>query len=195
MIGVLAGEIESRGFAVIPGRLDRHALHEARRWYEAALAAADPAAVSRSASGSNTRTHHVGDHPGLDRLHLDPLLDAIGARLLGRPLRLGAFLSRTVHPGAAAQDLHADCSHDGNGPAMLGFIYALDDFRLDNGATRFLPGSHRGPAQGECVPATGPGGSLIVYDGAVLHGFSANASGDDRRSIQGSLVPARPHLR
>ncbi|HVQ07302.1 MAG TPA: phytanoyl-CoA dioxygenase family protein [Allosphingosinicella sp.] len=188
----LAGEIETRGFAVIPGHLDRQTLHDTREWHEASLAAADPAAVSLSASGSNTRVHLTRNHRGLDHLHLDPLLLALGAHVLGGPVRLGAFLSRTVHPGAAAQGLHSDCPGDGGRPGMLGFIYALDDFRVDNGATRFLPGSHSGLTQGACVPATAPAGSLIVYDGAVHHGFSANTSRDDRRSIEGSLVPVRP---
>lgn len=189
MIGTLAKAIEAEGFAVIPCRLDSDALAEVTGWHEAALADADPADISRSASGGNTRVYLARHPAGLERLYLDPLLLALAARVLKRPFRLGAFLSRAVHPPAAAQPLHADCARGRDTPAMLGFIYALDAFRADNGATRFLPRSQRGRADGDCVLAAAPAGSLIVYDGAVHHGFSANESAAGRRSIQGSFVP------
>lgn len=36
--------------------------------------------------------------------------------------------------------------------------------------------------------ACGPAGSMIVYDGSVWHGHSANRSGEPRRSIQGAYL-------
>jgi hypothetical protein len=178
MIEGLAAAIRERGFAII----ERHdpALPETLALHAASLAAGGPAHASRSAPGSNSRLHLVDHAPGLERLYLDPLLIGLASDFLRGPVRLSAFLSRTVHPGAAAQPLHADCPwHDG-APALFGFIYALDDFRADNGATRF------GDAE---IPAIAPAGSLIVYDSAMLHGFAANNSANDRRSIQGSFAP------
>jgi len=184
----LTASLGERGFVVLERHLRDDALTEMLRLHAESIAAADPRDVSRSASGSNTRVHLTDHHPDLDRLYLDPALLELVSRAMGAPFRLNAFLSRTVHPGAVAQPLHLDCPHEGDAPAMIGFLYLLDDFRADNGATCFVPGSHRAGAGAEVVLATAPAGSLIVYDGAVLHGFSANTSATDRRSIQGSFV-------
>jgi hypothetical protein len=39
------------------------------------------------------------------------------------------------------------------------------------------------------VLATGPTGSLIVFNGSVWHGHTANRSGAARRSVQGAFIP------
>ena len=83
---------------------------------------------------------------------------------------------------------------------MVGFIVMVDDFRKDNGATRFVPGSHRSPAipgdvmkgptadpEGQ-VLACGAAGSVVVYNGSVWHGHTANSSDQPRRSIQGAYI-------
>ena len=91
---------------------------------------------------------------------------------------------------------------------MLGFILMVDDFRDDNGATRFVPGSHtwagtpeqtmrdrRSSYPGELV-ACGRAGSMVVFLGSVWHGHTANVSQAPRRSIQGYFVKreARPAI-
>src|SRR5712692_1573447 len=83
---------------------------------------------------------------------------------------------------------------------MVGFIFLLDEFRCDNGATRFLPGSPKWSAapsdlmsdpaadyEGQ-VQACGPAGSMIVYNGSVWHGHTANSTATPRRSIQGEYI-------
>ncbi len=79
---------------------------------------------------------------------------------------------------------------------MLGFIVMIDEFRDENGATRFLPGSHRSAIDASGQPqaaehllaACGPAGSVIVYNGSVLHGHGANMTDRPRRSIQGAYI-------
>jgi ectoine hydroxylase-related dioxygenase (phytanoyl-CoA dioxygenase family) len=76
----------------------------------------------------------------------------------------------------------------------------VDEFRNDNGATRFVPGSHLWSAippdllgdlkadyAGQ-VLACGPAGSMVVFNGSVWHGHKANHSGKPRRSIQGAYI-------
>jgi Phytanoyl-CoA dioxygenase (PhyH) len=187
-LGPIIDSVRESGFAVLERRLDNAALVRTHRSHLEALAAADPRDTARSASGRNTRTYLPAHHRDLDWLYLDPALLSIAAHVLQGPFKLSAFLSRTVHPGANAQTLHADMARERDVPAMLGFIYMLDDFRSDNGATRFVPGSHRGlPGLQEVVVAA-PAGSLLVYDGAVLYGFSDHKSERDRGSIQGAFV-------
>jgi ectoine hydroxylase-related dioxygenase (phytanoyl-CoA dioxygenase family) len=83
---------------------------------------------------------------------------------------------------------------------MVGFIFMVDPFRPENGATRFVPGSHRRPVvpggagpdlkagDEDEVPAYGPAGSVIAYNGSVWHGHGANRSAGPRRSIQGAYL-------
>jgi ectoine hydroxylase-related dioxygenase (phytanoyl-CoA dioxygenase family) len=101
--------------------------------------------------------------------------------------------ARTLRPHAAASELHVDLAPDGEGWTLVGFIFMVDEFRADNGATRFLPGSHRWSR--DCAaehsgvsPACGPAGSLIVFNGSVWHGHGANVSDEARRSIQGAFI-------
>ena len=84
---------------------------------------------------------------------------------------------------------------------MVGFIFMVDPFRADNGATRVVPGSHRWPEVPEAVLpdpgaaypgevlACGPAGALLVFDASAWHGHAANTSGAPRRSIQGYFIP------
>jgi ectoine hydroxylase-related dioxygenase (phytanoyl-CoA dioxygenase family) len=108
--------------------------------------------------------------------------------------------ARTLEPGAPAQSLHVDVKHQADGWPLVGFIVMVDEFRADNGATRFVRGSHLWPrepdelmtdATGEYeeVLACGPAGSVIIFNGSVWHGHTANQSARHRRSIQGAFIP------
>jgi ectoine hydroxylase-related dioxygenase (phytanoyl-CoA dioxygenase family) len=106
----------------------------------------------------------------------------------------------TLEPGAPTQDLHVDFKRDADGWPMVGFILMVDEFRGDNGATRFVPGSHAAFAvpgdvvedvMADCegqVLACGPAGSIILYNGSVWHGHTANRSAQPRRSLQGAFI-------
>jgi ectoine hydroxylase-related dioxygenase (phytanoyl-CoA dioxygenase family) len=83
---------------------------------------------------------------------------------------------------------------------MVGFIFMVDEFRHDNGATRFVPGSHRWPhAATDVMPdatadyegqvwACGPAGSVVIYNGSVWHGHGINQTDEPQRSIQGAYI-------
>jgi ectoine hydroxylase-related dioxygenase (phytanoyl-CoA dioxygenase family) len=77
----------------------------------------------------------------------------------------------------------------------------VDDFRQENGATRFVPGSHQWLSAPEDtisdlrsdsdsqVLACGPAGSLLIFNGSAWHGHTANTSDKPRRSLQGAFIP------
>ena len=85
--------------------------------------------------------------------------------------------------------------------------YLLTDFTLENGATAFLPGSHkfcREPSGEEtivggehgnpnAVPATGPPGSLLVWHGNTWHGAFNRVNSGLRVSM--TVLMARPCMR
>jgi hypothetical protein len=176
----IAAQLARDGFAVVV-----QPPCDVRDAYDAAVRAADPRDVGHS---SSTRVHDFVNRGEIfDRFWRDPRLLAIAEHAFDQPFKLSSFLSRTILPGAAAQPLHADLARDGDALALLGFVWMVDEFRADNGATRFVPGSHRGRSAAE-VLALGPPGTLVVHDGAVQHGFSANRSTAPRRSLQGAFI-------
>jgi ectoine hydroxylase-related dioxygenase (phytanoyl-CoA dioxygenase family) len=107
------------------------------------------------------------------------------------------MLARTLEPGTPAQALHVDVRRKADGWPLVGFIVMVDEFQPDNGATRFVPGSHLWPhapddlkdGAGDEVRACGPAGSVIIFHGSVWHGHSANRSSRRRRSVQGAFIP------
>lgn len=194
-----ARELRELGFVVIPGPVSPDGLARLAEAYDAAVAAAAPEDVSTGST--TTRVHDfVNRGPEFDGLYLhQPLLEAC-CHVLGQPFKLSTMLGRTLRPRSPAGDLHVDFKPDVNGWPMFGFILMVDEFRRDNGATRFVPGSHqwstipgnlmndrKADHEGQ-VLACGPAGSLIVYNGSVWHGHTANSSGEPRRSIQGAYI-------
>jgi ectoine hydroxylase-related dioxygenase (phytanoyl-CoA dioxygenase family) len=114
----------------------------------------------------------------------------IAEGVLDRELLLSSLCTLTMGPGQAAQPLHDDMQQLGlarPGPTLaVNAIWALSDFRTDNGATHVVPGSHRfdhSPSYGgdaATVAATMPAGSVMIFDGSLWHKGGANNS-DDRR--------------
>jgi ectoine hydroxylase-related dioxygenase (phytanoyl-CoA dioxygenase family) len=188
------------GFIVVPGPVAGERLVQLTAAYDSVIENAPSGDVS--ISRSTTRVHDLVNHgPEFDKLYLfGPVIEAC-CRMINEPFKLSAMLARTVHPHSPAQPLHVDCKRDGKGSGMVGFIIMLDEFRSDNGATRFVPGSHqvlRSPEEmmiditadhEDQVLACGEAGSIIIYDGSVWHGHSANRTDQPRRSIQGAFIP------
>lgn len=97
-----------------------------------------------------------------------------------------------IDPGEYGQSLHRD---DGTypfrhpcPPSVINTIWAIDAFTRDNGATRVIPGSHRWsdeftPLEAEAIPATMPSGSVLLIDGALVHGGGGNRSQRSRRAV------------
>jgi ectoine hydroxylase-related dioxygenase (phytanoyl-CoA dioxygenase family) len=111
-------------------------------------------------------------------------------RVLDKECLLSSFCSLVLGPGQEAQPIHEDTQliplPRPHIPITLNAIWALSDFRDDNGATRILPGSHKydsSPEYGkayDAVTATMPAGSVMLFDSALWHGGGANTS-DSRR--------------
>jgi ectoine hydroxylase-related dioxygenase (phytanoyl-CoA dioxygenase family) len=110
---------------------------------------------------------------------------------LGGEILLSGTTSMHIGPGETAQLLHAD---DGmitlprpHPATMVTTLWALSDFRADNGATRLVPGSHRFegmPRPGEVhenLAAEMPTGSVLILHGSTWHGGGANSSERDHR--------------
>ena len=100
--------------------------------------------------------------------------------------RIGSCTAIKIHPGEKAQALHRD--DDDLYPIrlptveyQLSAMWALDDFTLENGATRVVLGSHgleKNPTidEADVVQAVMSKGSVLFYHGSTIHGGGANKS-------------------
>ncbi|HSE66068.1 MAG TPA: phytanoyl-CoA dioxygenase family protein [Gemmatimonadales bacterium] len=193
-----ASELDERGFLVLPGPVPSERVDLLADAYTAAFAAAGD--DMRVGSTSTKVVDFVNRGPDWDSLYVFPPLLEACCRVIGRPFKLSSLLGRTLRPHTSAQELHVDVRRESPDWPLLGFILMIDEFRPDNGATRFVPGSHRWSSNPEDaihprskdddqVCACGPPGSLIVFNGSTWHGHSENTSSGPRRSLQGAFVP------
>jgi ectoine hydroxylase-related dioxygenase (phytanoyl-CoA dioxygenase family) len=194
-----AHDLHEVGFVVIPGPIPLAGLAQLAQAYDSAVASADSADLGNGSS--TTRVHDfVNRGPEFDGLYVyQPVLEAC-CRIISQPFRLSSLLARTLRPHTKPQALHVDFKGDADGWTMVGFIFMVDEFRSDNGATRFVPGSHKWSKvpsdlmsdpvldyEGQ-IQACRPAGSMIVYNGSVWHGHTANLTDKPRRSIQGAYI-------
>jgi ectoine hydroxylase-related dioxygenase (phytanoyl-CoA dioxygenase family) len=127
-----------------------------------------------------------------DRAATDELLLAVLDEVLGH-YQLSAPVGIRIGPGEKAQILHRDDSiypvPEPHPPLVVNTMWPLDEFTEENGATRFIPGSHRWepgrrPADSDAVvAATMSPGSAMFYLGSLWHGGGANHTGQPRLGV------------
>lgn len=123
------------------------------------------------------------------------LLEILDAVLLPHceTYRIGSTTGIEILPGEDAQVLHTDDSiYPMRMPGLQWQVstnWALDDFTIENGATRMIPGSHSWPmwrlpeAKDDVVQAVMTKGSLLIYMGSLFHGGGANKSNKPRMGL------------
>jgi len=141
--------------------------------------------VSALAAVSATFANEVMTHPTYRYLCDEILLPSCSRYRLN----LGHLIARG--PGAAAQIPHRDEDVWPHFPRphadiQIASLIALTDFRVDTGATRVVPGSHRWPRErqpepDEIVDAVVPVGGAVIYLGSTLHFAGANSTADEWR--------------
>jgi ectoine hydroxylase-related dioxygenase (phytanoyl-CoA dioxygenase family) len=106
--------------------------------------------------------------------------------------RIGSCTGIEIWPGEGPQRLHRD---DGIYPIRITGLewqisanWALNDFTIENGGTRVVPGSHlwkerNTPLEEETVQTVMPKGSVLIYLGSVWHGGGANRTNRARMGL------------
>jgi ectoine hydroxylase-related dioxygenase (phytanoyl-CoA dioxygenase family) len=145
--------------------------------------------------GGTVRAHNLlAKTRCVDDLVCDRRLIAIAQGLLGPLVQVSVVAMFDLLAGAKAQPLHQD---DGlwpiarpHPPIVMNAVLAVDDFRLENGATHLVPGSHswhdqpvRQPPDVETVQVEMKAGSLVIWDGAMWHGGGANRTQESRLAL------------
>ncbi|WP_339863264.1 phytanoyl-CoA dioxygenase family protein [Paremcibacter congregatus] len=132
--------------------------------------------------------------PSSQDLALHPDISYIADEILGPncdwyQLNLGQAVR--IHPGAPQQPPHRDeemwpcpksCEY------LINVMWAIDDFTLENGATRIWPRSHfaslnRDMDEAEAIVAEMPKGSALIFLGSVTHCGGANRYFEHRTGI------------
>jgi ectoine hydroxylase-related dioxygenase (phytanoyl-CoA dioxygenase family) len=121
-----------------------------------------------------------------------PLLLEVLDQVLGH-YQLSAPVGIRIGPGEKAQILHRDDSiypvPEPHPPLVVNTMWPLDEFTEENGATRFIPGSHawepgRRPTPDDpVVQAVMSPGSAMFYLGSLWHGGGANTTGQPRLGV------------
>ena len=195
-----ASELRERGFVVLRDAVASDRMERLANAYTDAVASATGDDI-RIGSASTRVNDFVNRGSAFDDLYIFPPLLEACCRVIGRPFKLSSFHARTLRPHTPAEELHVDVRWDSADWPLLSFILMIDEFRPDNGATRFVPGSHRWPRtpadsmadlrayHAGQVLACGAAGSLLVFNGSAWHSHTANVSSGPRRSLQGAFIP------
>lgn len=107
--------------------------------------------------------------------------------------RIHVTAALEVGPGARKQVLHREEDPFDFFPLprpniIVASMWAISDFRADNGATLLVPGSHtwaadRHAADDEVISAEMPAGSVLFWLGGTLHGAGASTADDSRYGV------------
>lgn len=176
---------------VLPGEIVEQALAELMPFVDATKPGADD-----FSGKATTRTGALVARSEVIRdCVMHPLvLEAARAFLAPFCERIQLHLSQVIRigPGQPAQMIHRDRwawgAHLAHVEPQLNTIWALSDFRRENGATQVVPGSldwpdDRRPQDDEIAYAEMNAGSLLLYTGGVFHGGGENASNGDRIGV------------
>jgi ectoine hydroxylase-related dioxygenase (phytanoyl-CoA dioxygenase family) len=119
-------------------------------------------------------------------------------QVLGPEFKLSSLNVRSADPHSDwVQPLHVDGGDlpDEKGNCVCNSVWMLDDFTLENGATRLIPGSHRWNRRPQEVLAdltaphpqeillTGKAGTVVVMNAHLWHGGTANRTAQPRRAM------------
>ncbi len=193
--------LAKHGYVILPDMLDVTALEQART----ALDPINDANRWGMMDFEGRRTKRVYSLLSLtrafDHMAADHRMLALIENLFGESPVISAAQGMTLYGGQTAQPLHRDDGHylapRPRPPFVVSCIWALDDFTAENGATCFVPGSHKQTS--DQPPTELPGralvkaGSVFVYDGALWHG-GGDAYGEARRRAL-NMIYCRPWLR
>ena len=114
-----------------------------------------------------------------------------GSYKKSEPYHLYNNCARTPLLGNPGQQLHSDSRLPGiNYCIVANVLWALDDFTIENGSTRIVPGSHKirefaedGKVYKEEVRLNLKKGSVLIFDGNIWHGGGANINGESRWAV------------
>jgi ectoine hydroxylase-related dioxygenase (phytanoyl-CoA dioxygenase family) len=134
--------------------------------------------------------------PEFSELIEHPTALALMDHILGPQFLLSSITANITGPDGYPMYMHFDQDYVPQpwplASLVANIIWMLDDFTEENGATRFVPGSHHEDHAGwspeymsqrsaEAISVGGKAGSLVCLDGRVLHQTGANVTSHQLR--------------
>jgi ectoine hydroxylase-related dioxygenase (phytanoyl-CoA dioxygenase family) len=145
---------------------------------------------------SNIRVYNLPDWDSVFvELLRHPACMEIAREVLGEGFIVSNFSGNIARPGSQPMRIHSDQALSVPDPWLepwaLNLIWCLDDVYDANGATRFVPGSHKYKSFSEVpediaertVAFDAPAGSLIAMEGRVWHTSGSNRTEGARRAM------------
>ncbi|HEX2916526.1 MAG TPA: phytanoyl-CoA dioxygenase family protein [Chloroflexia bacterium] len=187
--------LNEQGYIVLPAEIDRLWLAELRQGVEQAGLEAREVPGHRE-GGTRHISGLLNRGAPFERLFTYPKLLAAMYHILGE-FKFTGMHARDPLAGNGQQGLHADWPFRAPSEPyqVANSIWMLDDFTVENGATRVVPGSHAishqlpkylaDPAytHPDELIVTAPAGSVLIFNGHLLHSGRRNQSQKPRRGI------------
>jgi ectoine hydroxylase-related dioxygenase (phytanoyl-CoA dioxygenase family) len=199
--------LDTDGYLPLPGILSREQV-EALRARQAELLAeeGDTAGTEvHQERGTDRLSDLINKDPLFHIVLTQPTVLAAIAHVLKSDFQLSSLNSRNALPGQGLQGLHADWGRleTPGDYQVCNSLWLLDDFTPDNGATRVVPGTHRGtqtpsdvmkdpsaPHPDELV-LQGKAGDVVVVNSHTWHGGTTNRTQNSRRVMHGYFCRRR----
>jgi ectoine hydroxylase-related dioxygenase (phytanoyl-CoA dioxygenase family) len=194
-------QLREQGWTTVPGVFEGEKLDALRDGLTVALesARADGQILFREGVDVNDRSirvlHLLDQHPAFQEMADHPVVRRLVSPVLGEQYLLSSLSANISLPGSESMGIHNDLMavlpEPWLAPYGTNLFICLDDMDEENGATRYLPGSHRFTTNdmasdedlGRTLPIPATAGSIVAMDGRLWHTSGANRSTDRPRRI------------
>jgi ectoine hydroxylase-related dioxygenase (phytanoyl-CoA dioxygenase family) len=193
--------LQEEGWVTVPGVFQGDQLDALREGLSVALdaARAGEQILFREGVDVNDRSvrvlHLLDQHPAFPEMADHPVVRTLVSSVLGEQYLLSSLSANISLPGSESMGIHNDLMavlpEPWPAPHGTNLFICLDDMDEENGATRYLPGSHRFETNDmandtdldRTLPIPATAGSIVAMDGRLWHTSGANRTTNRPRRI------------